>query len=97
MYKEPKIAEIREQIVARVMKCSKLDLETLALLLGIIEANRSMKHRDKLTAADSIMIDRHLLAFITLRCHDDDVRQMLRWCRAVSSNGVRNRAALAAS
>lgn len=97
MSKEPKIAEIRDEIVSRVMKCTKLDLEYLALLLGIIEVNRRLRHRNELMPSDSIMIDRHLLAFVTLHAHDDDVRRMLSWCRAVSNNGVKRRAGLAVS
>lgn len=94
MSKERKIAEIRAEMNARIMKCTKLDLEALSLLLGIIEANRRMKHRNTLTADDDLMIDRHVLAFITLRAHDDDVGRMLSWCRAVMHNGVKRRAGL---
>ena len=95
MSKERKIAEIREEIASRVMKCTKLDLEALSLLLGILESNRKMKHKDTLTAFDELMISRHLLAIITLRAHDDDVNHMLRWCRAVMKNGVERRAEIA--
>lgn len=94
MAKERKIAEIRAEINERVMKCTKLDLEALSLLLGIIETNRRMKHKNTLSEGDDLMISRHLLAFITLRAHDDDVNRMLSWCRAVMNNGVKRRAAL---
>lgn len=94
MSTERKIAEIRAEINERVMKCTKMDLEALSLLLGIIEANRRMKHRNTLTAFDELMIDRHVLTLITLRAHDDDVKCMLSWCRAVMNNGVKRRAGL---
>lgn len=92
MSTERKIAEIREEITARVMKCTKLDLETLSLLLGIIEANRRIRRKNELGPTDSLLIDRMVLSFITLRAHDEDVSRMLSWCRAVMNNGVKRRA-----
>lgn len=96
MSKEPKIAEIREGIIARVMKCTKLDLQTLALLFGILESMRSMRHKNELTPGDSIMIDRFVLTKMTLDAHDEDVGRMLMWVRAVMNNGVKRRTAMGA-
>lgn len=91
----PKIAEIREGIHARVLKCTKQDLEKLGLLLNILEANRRMHYLDALTAADELMCHRWVLMNATLLSHDDDVQRMLTWCLAVQKNGIKRRSEIA--
>ena len=91
MSNEPKIAEIREGIHARVLKCTKQDLAKLGMLLNVLEANRRMHYLDALTAADELMCNRWVLMNTALLSHDEDVQRMMAWCLAVQRNGIKRR------
>ena len=91
MSTKPRIADVRAEMCARVGKCTMLDLDKLAMLMTVLEANRRMHRLNELTAYDHLMCDRFVLLSIALRSHDEDVARMLSWCRAVMNNGIKRR------